>query len=204
MSTFNRTVVLDGKGHILGRLAAHVAKEALSGKKVVVVRCEELLIQGKMKRNKEAYESYLRKRMNTNPRKGPFHHRAPSQHLYKIIRAMVSRKTEKGRQALARLELFDGVPAQYNQVKRFVCPSALAVTILKPSSPVTRVGDLLKRMGWKYHDVVVKYEEQRKQQNQAYVAEVKTLQNLKSEATEQLSGNTEFQTVVKKLAELGY
>ncbi|KAF0977686.1 hypothetical protein FDP41_003008 [Naegleria fowleri] len=204
MSTQNRTIVLDGKGHILGRLAANVSKEILAGKKVVVVRCEELLLQGKMKRNKVAYESYLRKRMNTNPRKGPFHHRAPSQHLFKVIRAMVPRKTERGREALARLELYDGVPSQYNQVKRHVCPSALAVTILKPSSPVTRLGDLLKRMGWKYHDVVVKFEEQRKQQNQQYVSEVKALDKLKTEAVSQLSGNTEFQNVVKKLAEFGY
>jgi len=204
MSFAPSKIVLDAKGHILGRLAADVAKEALSGKQIVVVRCEELLIQGKMKRNKVAYEGYLRKRMNTNPRRGPFHHRAPSQHLYKVIRAMVNRKTERGREALARLELYDGVPAQYNQVKRHVSPTSLAVTILKPSSPVTRLGDLLKRMGWKYHDVVVKYEEQRKQQNQQYVAEVKSFQKLKAEATEQLSGNTEFQTVVKKLADLGY
>lgn len=38
--------VIDGKGHLLGRLASIVAKQILSGKKIVVVRCEEILISG--------------------------------------------------------------------------------------------------------------------------------------------------------------
>lgn len=41
-----KEVVIDGRGHLLGRLASIVAKELLSGQKVVVVRCEELMISG--------------------------------------------------------------------------------------------------------------------------------------------------------------
>jgi hypothetical protein len=39
-------VVVDGKGHLLGRLASIVAKQLLNGKKVVVVRTEALVISG--------------------------------------------------------------------------------------------------------------------------------------------------------------
>lgn len=39
-------IVIDGKGHLLGRLAATVAKAVLQGKKVVVVRCEQLIMSG--------------------------------------------------------------------------------------------------------------------------------------------------------------
>lgn len=42
-------VVIDGKGHLLGRLASIVAKQLLFGKKVVVVRAEQLLISGSCK-----------------------------------------------------------------------------------------------------------------------------------------------------------
>ena len=42
-------VVVDGKGHLLGRLASIVAKQLLNGKKVVVVRTEALVISGSCK-----------------------------------------------------------------------------------------------------------------------------------------------------------
>lgn len=43
------TIVIDGKGHLFGRLASVVAKQLLSGKKIVVVRCEEIVISGSCK-----------------------------------------------------------------------------------------------------------------------------------------------------------
>lgn len=45
-------VVIDGKGHLLGRLASIVAKQLLNGQKIVVVRCEDLNISGEFFRNK--------------------------------------------------------------------------------------------------------------------------------------------------------
>merc|ERR1712224_642848 len=49
---FEKLVVIDARGHLMGRLASFVAKEALNGQKVVVVRCEELVISGSFIRNK--------------------------------------------------------------------------------------------------------------------------------------------------------
>lgn len=43
---FEKEVVIDCKGHIMGRLASVVAKELLSGQKVVCVRCEDINITG--------------------------------------------------------------------------------------------------------------------------------------------------------------
>lgn len=45
-------VVIDGKGHLLGRLASIVAKQLLSGQKIVVVRAEALNISGEFFRAK--------------------------------------------------------------------------------------------------------------------------------------------------------
>lgn len=45
-------IVIDGKGHLLGRLASIVSKQILSGQKIVVVRCEEINISGSFFRNK--------------------------------------------------------------------------------------------------------------------------------------------------------
>jgi hypothetical protein len=53
MATFSSTpIVIDGKGHLLGRLASIISKQILSGQKIVVVRCEEINISGSFFRNK--------------------------------------------------------------------------------------------------------------------------------------------------------
>lgn len=53
MSTFSSSpIVIDGKGHLLGRLASIVAKQVLNGQKITVVRCEEINISGSFFRNK--------------------------------------------------------------------------------------------------------------------------------------------------------
>jgi large subunit ribosomal protein L13Ae len=53
MATFSSApILIDGKGHLLGRLASIVSKQILSGQKIVVVRCEEINISGSFFRNK--------------------------------------------------------------------------------------------------------------------------------------------------------
>lgn len=41
-----KAVIIDGRGHLVGRLASVVAKNLLEGGKIVVVRCEELALSG--------------------------------------------------------------------------------------------------------------------------------------------------------------
>merc|ERR1711993_147775 len=55
--------VIDAKNHLLGRLSATIAKSLLNGQKVVVVRCEGILISGNFYRNKLKYLAFLRKRI---------------------------------------------------------------------------------------------------------------------------------------------
>jgi large subunit ribosomal protein L13Ae len=70
---------------------------------VVVVRCEELMISGGLVRNHTRYMQFLRKRTNTNPKRGPFHYRAPSRILWRTVRGMLPHKTYRGAEALNRL-----------------------------------------------------------------------------------------------------
>jgi ribosomal protein L13 len=42
-------VIIDGRDHLLGRLASIVAKELLSGQKIVLVRCDEVVMSGSCK-----------------------------------------------------------------------------------------------------------------------------------------------------------
>uniref|UniRef100_A0A3Q3ELU1 Large ribosomal subunit protein uL13 n=1 Tax=Labrus bergylta TaxID=56723 RepID=A0A3Q3ELU1_9LABR len=121
---FNKVLLLDGRGHLLGRLAAIVAKQVLLGHKVVVVRCEGINISGNFYRNKLKYLAFLRKRMNTNPSRGPYHFRAPSRIFWRTVRGMLPHKTKRGQAALERLKVFDGIPPPYDKRKRMVVPAA--------------------------------------------------------------------------------
>ena len=49
---FKKLIVVDGKGHLAGRLASYIAKEALNGQKISIIRCEKVLISGSKYRNK--------------------------------------------------------------------------------------------------------------------------------------------------------
>ncbi|KAF8445183.1 60S ribosomal protein L16 [Terfezia claveryi] len=183
MSQFEPVIVIDGKGHLLGRLASTVAKQLLNGQKIVVVRCEQLNISGEFFRSKLKYHAYLRKATRFNKTRGPFHFRAPSRIFYK-----------------ARLKVFEGVPPPYDTTKRMVVPQALRVLRLKPGRKYCTVGRLSHEVGWKYQDVVVKLEEKRKVKSAAYYARKKAIAKQLGEAKK----TTKVEGVDDKLAALGY
>jgi len=200
MSTFEPVVVIDGKGHLLGRLASTVAKQLLNGQKIVVVRCESLNISGEFFRTKLKYHDYLRKGTRFNKTRGPFHFRAPSRIFYKAVRGMIAHKTARGKAALERLKVFEGVPPPYDKKKRNVVPQALRVLRLKPGRKYTTVGQLSAAVGWKYQDVVSKLEDKRKVRAAEYYAKKKALTK-KVEAAKASASSTEAS---QKLATLGY
>merc|ERR1711926_53159 len=143
-----KPVVIDGRGHLMGRLASIVAKNILNGNKVVIVRCEGINLSGNFYRNKLKVLKFLRLRCNVKPARGPFHFRAPSKMFWRTVRGMVPHKTERGKEAMKRLQTFEGVPPPYDKKKRMVVPSALKVLRLKP--------------GWKFQDVIETLEAKRK------------------------------------------
>jgi large subunit ribosomal protein L13Ae len=46
---FDKPIIVDARGHLLGRAASQVAKQLLNGQKVVVVRCEQIECSGTRK-----------------------------------------------------------------------------------------------------------------------------------------------------------
>merc|ERR1711976_915588 len=131
LSMFEREIVVDARGHLVGRLASKVAKEILRGQRVVVVRCEELVLSGSLFRNKLTYHEFLRKACNTNPRRQFKHFRSPSRMFWRSLRGMTPHKTSRGKAALQRLKVFEGIPYPYDQRKRMVVPEALKVTRIR-------------------------------------------------------------------------
>lgn len=180
--SFEKRVVIDARGHLLGRLASIVAKELLSGQRVVVVRCEEIEISGSLVRNKLKYQSFLRKRTLTQPAHGPFHLRAPSKIFWRTVRGMIPHKTARGVAAMSRMKVFEGIPPPYDKMKRMVVPQALRVLRLKPTRKFTNLGVLSSQVGWKYAGVVEKLETKRKVRSAAFYNRKKALGQLKAKA----------------------
>merc|ERR1712072_249867 len=159
---FEKLTVIDARDHLLGRLASFVAKEALLGQKIVVVRCEELVISGSHIRNKLKMLMKRNKRMNTNPRKGPFHHKSPADMFMRVVRGMLPHIWYRGSAAFQRVKAVEGIPDPFDCIKKLVVPDALRVQRLKPGRKFTDLGKLAAELGWGYKDVVTQYEDARR------------------------------------------
>jgi len=199
-----QSIIIDGRGHLIGRLAATVAKTVLQGHSVVVVRCEGLNISGSFYRNKLKYLDFLRKRCNINPSRGPFHFRAPSKIFTRIVRGMVPHKTERGKQALVRIRAFEGIPTPYDKKKRVVVPSALRTLRLKPRRRFTELGRLSTEVGWQYETVVATVEKRRKIKAKHYHLRQQELKKLKTEAKKKLVAKPQLAKHVAMLQKYGY
>merc|ERR1719213_208522 len=165
---FEREIIIDGKGHLMGRLASRIAWSLLRGQKVVVVRCEQLNISGSLFRNKLTFHEFLRKANNTNPRRNFKHYRSPSRIFWRVLRGMIPHKEARGKAALQRLKVFEGVPYPYDAKKRMVVPQALKVLRIKSFRNTCVIGDLCNQVGWRNKAIVEKLEQKRLAKSQVY------------------------------------
>lgn len=175
--------IVDGRGHLMGRLAATCAKQLLRGEKIAVVRCEELNVSQGLQRNKYRMASWMHKKHLTNPKKGPFHYRGPRKMFWRVVRGMLPYKTHAGLAALNRLKVFEGIPPPFDKKKRVVCPQALRVLRLAPGRKWCRVGDLANLIGWKHDALLQELEAKRKERAGRYYAKKCELKKLQVAAT---------------------
>jgi large subunit ribosomal protein L13Ae len=160
---FEKQIVIDGKQHLVGRLAAVIAKELLNGQRIVLVRAEELVKSGPLYKNKMKYVEWLTLKSNTNPRHGgPYHFKSPARLFWRVVRGMVRHKTARGTAALERLRVYEGCPAPYSHMKRQLVPSAMRATRLGNGRKFCRMGDLCSAIGWNKNELVTSLEEKRK------------------------------------------
>ena len=69
LTMHEKVIIIDGKDHILGRLSSTLAKQLLSGQKIVVVRCERVIKAGSLFRNKVIFGAWRHKKMSHNPKR---------------------------------------------------------------------------------------------------------------------------------------
>jgi large subunit ribosomal protein L13 len=144
MSERNKTVVVDGANHILGRLASEVAKLLLEGNKVVVVNSEKVLVSGNRRSNVREYLSRLEIKSRTNPIYGPYHPRRPENIVTRTIRGMLPVRKSRGAAAFARLRVHVGVPSEYEKAEKVTFSKAIAS---KPLSFYIQVGEISRVLG---------------------------------------------------------
>ena len=137
---------VDARDQIAGRLCSSVAKVLLRGSRVVVVNAEKALMSGHRLSIIDEWHQKLEISSINHPKYGPFHPREPSRILSRMIRGMVPRRQAKGRFALKRLRVYEGVPAQYSRLKFKTFEEA---KITKAKGFYTPMGDLASEIGWK-------------------------------------------------------
>lgn len=202
MGFSSQPIVIDGKGHLLGRLATVVAKNILQGQKIVVVRAEEISISGNFHRSKLKFLSFLRKRCNVKPSRGSFHYRAPSRIFWRVVRGMVPHKTARGMNGLRKLRVYEGVPSPYDKGTKKVVPCALKHLCLRPRRKSCKLSRLSAEMGWKYEGIVSKLEDKRKVNSAAYYERKKALNKLRAKALK--SAEKKIAPHQKVIAAYGY
>merc|ERR1719215_1784036 len=135
--------------------------------------------------------------MNSNPKTGPLHYRAPSKILWRTIRGMVPHKTARGAAAMDRLKSFEGVPHPYDRKKRMVIPHCLKVLRLRPERRFCKLADLSKEVGWKHKDLVERLEGQRKVKSGAYFLKKKAAAKARKDAVKGAKVSKEEQQVLE-------
>lgn len=199
---FEKEMLIDAKGHIMGRLASVIAKAILNGQRVVVVRVEQLTLSGSLFRRRCDYLEFKNKNSNTNPRHGgPHHYRSPSKMFWRVIRGMVPHKTKRGAAALEKLKIFEGCPYPYSHRKRKCVPLALKVMRLKTGRKSCLLGLLSERVGWNQAKVVKRLEEKREARASEYFTN-KT--SLNKSVGKLVNGMSEVQKLRNELANYGY
>ncbi len=110
-------VIINAENAVLGRLASYAAKQALSGKKVVIVNCGKAIVLGREKDVLEKYREIRGKSRGGGSQKGPFFLRDPERILKRTIRGMLPYKKGRGRERFKEIRCYKGLPPEFENEK---------------------------------------------------------------------------------------
>ena len=115
-------MIINGEGHILGRLASVVSKQLLEGEEIVVLNAEKIMLTG-----------------NKYPRR-------PEDIFRRTVRGMLPMKKAKGKTAFKGFKAFVGVPEEYADAELITMPEAEYNDIKKGME----LGEISKLLGAKF------------------------------------------------------
>ena len=140
-------IIINGEGHILGRLASVVSKNLLNGEEVVVLNAEKIMLTGNKDWAYAKYKQRVDRASISNPRDlGPKYPRRPDDIFRRTVRGMLPFKESKGRTAFKGLKAFVGVPAEYENLEIVNIPEARYNDLKKG----IELGEVSKLLGAKF------------------------------------------------------
>lgn len=137
--------IIDAEGLILGRLSSTVASKLLAGEKIDIINAEKAVISGSKYTTMREYDET---RERGKPEFGPYFPKRPERILKRTIRGMLPYKRARGRDAMSRLKVYVGVPAEL-QGKECITIENASMERLS-SNKYLRLGDLSQKLGAKF------------------------------------------------------
>lgn len=136
-------MIFDATGLVMGRLASITAKCLLQGEEIRIVNAEKAIISG----SKESVLREYREMLERGTReKGPYFPKRPDRILKRTVRGMLPYKTSRGREAMARLRVYVGVPPDLSGMA-FEQPDKAKV---KRTASYMELGELSRTLGSKF------------------------------------------------------
>lgn len=106
-------VVVNAENQILGRMATHIAKLLIQGKKVVVVNAEKAIISGPRSRVVQGYKLLFTVRKLQNQQKNAIKRpRNPINIVKRTVRGMLP-KNKSGKEMYKNLKVYIGIPEEF-------------------------------------------------------------------------------------------
>jgi large subunit ribosomal protein L13 len=131
----NEKIIIDAKDSVLGRVASYAAKQALFGKEVVILNCNDALLTGRRNMVLEQY-SHMRSR-GKGAQKGPIIPRVAEKLMKRTIRGMLEYTQRRGEAALDRVICYNKIPKEFESAKKISLSREL-------KTKVTKLGEIAK------------------------------------------------------------
>ena len=132
--------VVDVSGLVLGRASSLIAQRLLAGEQIVVVNAEKCVVTGP---RASVIAHYTAARARGSVRSGPHFPRYPDRIFRRTVRGMLPHLKTRGKEAYDCLEVFMGVPAEYQSTPREVLDIAKAPATLRTAITLGEVSKLL-------------------------------------------------------------
>lgn len=141
-------IVINAKEQVAGRIAARAAKLLLAGEEVAIVNSEQAVVSGMLQTAVDTMTSRRSQRNKRDPNEGPKYPSLPHLYLRRIVKGMLPKKSQRGRDALHKLRCYTGVPEGVD-VESAVKPYEKANKPLGALRKSTTIGAVCGAFGWK-------------------------------------------------------
>jgi large subunit ribosomal protein L13 len=138
-------VLINADGLIVGRLASIVAKKLLEGDEVMIINAEKAILSGA---KASTFREYKEAHVRGSKEHGPYFPKRPDAILKRTIRGMLPDKTQRGKDAMARLRVYIGTPFEFDGQPAVTLEQA-SVNRLS-SYKYMQLGELSKLLGAKF------------------------------------------------------